>query len=498
MHPLLLPELLGLISGYLPLKEQQRCIQVCWTWNSHFSPLVWKSCTIDYEHHTKQSPIPTSALHTYAQHIRTLAFQGFVSADHFAIPCTRLETLKVVDGSNMDFRGFGADIADEVWASLARIVETNPALTTVEIAEIDRTPTEVFWKAVADHPGIRKLRFDQVRVDYEHLNDFWKACSGVKVLTLQRCRIANSNDSADALPTNFRQLQELNIENLMQPLPHTQVELLRYCPQLTSFYWRGGLIHGLARDTLLSILGSGRLPNLDSMDIMGMNLADLDTEHIIQCMSRIRKLAVYQTNFGPSSLRSLEPHFKSIEEINLLQCPLVTSANIALLLRSCSLLRVFKAEAIVSDDIKDGEVWPCHEHLDTLVLYFDLTLSDHLADCQRTFSLLSKLKALRRLNISRYVTPHGRPIVGDSQKGLQFRLDHGLGQLETLRNLTELYFDGPPQDMTLAEAHWMEEHWKALRVVRGNFNAKNVVLNREIKSFFKDTFSGHVPLPPSH
>lgn len=399
----------------------------------------------------------------------------------------------------MDFRGFEADIADEVWASLARIVETNPGLTTVEIEKIPRTPTEVFWKALADHPGIRTLRFDQVRVDNEHLEDFWKACSGVDVLTLQRCRIMNSgsNDPADALPTNFRRLQKLNIENVVQPLPHTQIELLRHCPQLTSFYWRGGIIHGLARDSLLSILGSGRLPNLDSMDIMGTNLTDLDTEHIVQCMSRVRKLAVYQTNFGPSSLRSLEPHFKSIEELNLLQCPFVTSADIALLLRSCPLLRVFKAEAIVSDDIKDGEVWPCHERLDTLVLYFDLTLSDHLADCQRTFSLLSKLKALRRLNISRYKTLRGRPIVGDPKNGLQLRLDHGLGQLRTLRHLMVLYFEGLPQNMTLADAHWMEEQWKAIRVVQGKYNAKNEI-NREIRSFFKDTFSGHVPLPPAH
>ncbi|KAF9138364.1 hypothetical protein BG015_002402, partial [Linnemannia schmuckeri] len=500
MHPLLLPELLGLISGYLALKEQQRCIQVCWTWNGFFAPLVWKSCTIDYERHTKQSPIPVSALHTYAQHMRTLAFQGFVSIDHFAIPCTRLEHLKVVDGSRLDFQGFSADIADKVWASLAKIVKMNPELTTVEIADVDSEPADVFWKALADHPGIRRLSFEHVRIDDEQLKDFWRVCSEVEVLTLRRCRISTgrANKAVDNMPTTFRRLQKLSIENLTQPLPQTQMEFLRHCPQLSSFHWRGGIIHGMARDTLLSVLGSGRLPNLDSMDIIGMNLTDLDTEHIVQCMSRVRKLTFYQTNFGPSSLRSLEPHFKSIEELNLLQCPLVTSADVALLLRYCPLLQVFKAEVIASDDIRDGEVWPCYEYLHTLVLYFNLTLADRLADCQRTFSLLSKLKALRRLNISRYRTPHGRPIVRNLKNGLQLRLDYGLGKLETLRHLEALYFEGITQDMTMTDAHWMEEHWKALRVARGTFNNKNVILNKEIGTFFKDIFSGHVPLPPSH
>ncbi|KAG0320040.1 hypothetical protein BGZ97_000877 [Linnemannia gamsii] len=496
MHPLLLPELLGLISGYLAHKEQQRCSQVCWTWNSYFSPLVWKACTVDYGCHTKHKLIPVSALHTYAPHIRVLSFQGFVSADHFAIPCTRLEHLKIVDGSRVDFKGFSTEQPREIWASLARLVSSNPDLTTVEIAEIDWIPTDVFWKAVADHPGIRKLSLDQVRVEFGHLKIFWQACSGVEVLTLQRCRISNHDDTLDTMPVMFRRLQELNVENLLQPLPHVQIELLRLCPQLSSFYWRGGAVHGLARDNLLSILGSGRLPNLDSMDIMGMNLTDLDTEHIIHCMSRVRKLAVYQTNFGPSSIRSLEPHFKSIEELNLLQCPQVTSANVALLLRSCPLLRVLKAEAISSDEIKDGDVWPCHEHLRTLVLYFDLTLADRLGECHIVFALLSKLKNLRRLNISRYLTPHGRRFLGDN-KSVQLRLDHGLGLLESLRHLEALYFDGIIQDMTMAEAQWMEEHWKALRTVRGVFT-NSAMLNREITTFFKNTISGHIPLPSSH
>ncbi|KAG0288636.1 hypothetical protein BGZ96_007595 [Linnemannia gamsii] len=492
MHPLLLPELLGLIAGYLARKEQQRCSQVCWTWNSYFSPLLWRTCTVDYELHTKHKPIPVSALHTYAPHIRVLAFQGFVSADHFTIPCTRLEHLKIVDGSRMDFKGFNTENPKDVWTSLASLVSSNPDLTTVEIAEIDWIPTDVFWKAIADHPGIRRLSLDQVRVDFLQLETFWQACSGVEVLTLQRCRISDHNDTLETMPVMFRRLQELNVENLLQPLPHVQIELLRLCPQLSTFYWRGGAIHGLARDTLLSILGSGRLPNLDSMDIMGMNLTDLDTEHIIQCMSRVRKLAVYQTNFGPSSLRSLEPHFNTIEELNLLQCPQVASANIAFLLRSCPLLRVFKAESISSDEIKD-EVWPCHERLITLALYFDLTLLDRLAECQMVFSLLSKLKSLRRLNISRYRTPHSRPILGDI-KSVRLRLDHGLGQLESLRHLEALHFDGIDQDMTMVEAQWMEEHWKALRIVRGVFT-NNPVLNKEINTFFKNTFSGHVPLP---
>lgn len=495
MHPLLLPELLGLISGYLARKEQQRCSRVCWTWNSYFSPLVWKTCTVDYEHHTNHKPIPVSALHTYAPHIRVLAFQGFVSADHFAIPCTRIEHLKVVDGSRIDFEGFNTGNLGEVWASLANLVSSNPNLTTVEIAEVDWIPSDVFWQAIADHPNIRRLSLDQVRIEFFQLRTFWLACSGVEVLTLQRCRISNHDDTLETMPVMFQRLQELNIENLLQPLPHVQIELLRLCPQLSSFYWRGGTIHGLARDTLLRILGSGRLPNLDSMDIMGMNLTDLDMEHIIQCMSRVRKLAVYQTNFGPSSLRSLEPHFQTIEELNLVQCPLVASANIAFLLRSCPLLRVFKAEAMGSDEIKD-EMWPCHEHLHTLSLYFDLTPLDRLAECQIVFSLLSKLKNLRRLNISRYRTPHSRRILGD-QRSVQLRLDHGLGQLESLRHLEALYFDGIIQDMTMAEAQWMEEHWKALRTVRGVFTI-NLVLNKEIDTFFKNAFSGHVPLPSSY
>ncbi|KAK3841784.1 MAG: hypothetical protein J3R72DRAFT_444326 [Linnemannia gamsii] len=494
MHPLLLPELLGLISDYLPVNEKRRCLQVCCTWHSFFSPQVWKSCTIDYERHSKYNL--TSSITTYGPHIRSLTFQGFIYVDHFAVAasaCTRLEHLKVVDGARMGVEGFSNNSSQmvEVWDSLALLLTNNPHLETVEIAEMHDTPKEFFWKAIAAHSGIKSLSLDQVRIEMGFLYGFWKACSGVERLTLQRCRIWDNNNTFEHLqPVMFRRLQELTIENLFQPHPHVQIELLRLAPQLTSFYWRGGLIHGLARDTLLNVLGSGRLPNLDSIDIMGMNIGDLDTEHIVQCMSRVRKLALYQTNFGPSGLRALQPHFKTVEELNLMQCPLVASSDVALILRSCPVLRVFKAETIVSDDIKDGEVWPCHEHLRTLSLYFHLTQGDTIADNQRTFLLLSKLKALRRLNISRYMSPHERTF--NIAISLQLRFDHGLAQLASLRHLEELYFDRLEQDMTMDEAKWMEHNWKALRVIRGVFN-KDLIRSKKISNFFANTFSGHVP-----
>ncbi|KAF9132551.1 hypothetical protein BGW39_011816 [Mortierella sp. 14UC] len=499
MHPLLLPELLGLISNYLPLKEKQRCLRVCWTWHSFFASHVWKSCTIDYERHSTHHLIPTSSIATYGHYIRSLVFNGFISVDHFAVAsasCTRLEDLKVVDGARVGFQGFSNNCTEleQVWASLALLLANNLNLTTVEIAEMHFTPEKVFWNAIEAHPGIKSLSLDQVRIEQGYLQEnFWKACSGLERLTLRRCRILDSNNSSPAIPVMFRRLQELNIENLFQPLPHVQIELLRLAPQLCSFYWRGGMIHGLARDTLLSVLGSGRLPNLDSIDIMGMNIGDLDGEHIVQCMSRVRRLSLYQTNFGPSSLQALQPHFKSVEELNLMQCPLITSPNIALILRSCPVLHVFKAETITSDDIKDGEVWPCHEHLHTLSLYFRLTQADRIADSQRTFLLLSKLRALRRLNISKYMSPHER--VFTIVFGLQLRLDHGLAQLASLRHLEALYFDRLAQDMAMADAEWMEHNWKALRVVRGNFNSSNPTLSQDISKFFADAFSGHVALP---
>ncbi|KAG0278681.1 hypothetical protein BGZ95_003409 [Linnemannia exigua] len=500
MHPLLLPELLGLIADYLPVNEKRRCLQVCCTWHSFFSPQVWKSCTIDYERHSKLHSIPTRSIATYGSHIRTLTFQGFITVDHFAVAsssCIRLEHLKVVDGAREGFEGFSNNSPqmDQVWDSLTLLLTNNPHLTTIEISEMHDTPSIFFWDAIAVHSGIKSLSLDQVRVEQRFLYHFWKACSGLERLTLQRCRIWDSNrEFTHYQPVMFRRLQELSIENLFQPLPHVQIELLRLAPQLCSFYWRGGRIHGLARDTLLNILGSGRLPNLDSIDIMGMNIVDLDTEHIVQCMSRVRKLALYQTNVGPSGLRALQPHFKTVEELNLMQCPLVTSSDVALILRSCPVLHIFKAETIVSDDIKDGEVWPCHEHLHTLSLYFHLTKGDTIADNQRTFVLLSKLKALRRLNISRYMSPHERTF--NIAISLQLRFDHGLAHLASLRHLEELYFDRLAQDMTMDDAKWMEHNWKALRVIRGVFNNRHATLSKEISTFFANTFSGHVPLPP--
>ncbi|KAF9911842.1 hypothetical protein EC991_002145 [Linnemannia zychae] len=498
MNPLLLPELLGLISDYIALKEKQRCLRVCWTWHNFFASQVWKSCTIDYERHSTYHPIASSSIATYGHHIRTLAFQGLISVDYFTIAsksCTQLEHLRAIDGARVGIQGFSNNRSDweQIWESLALLLANNPNLTTVDIAEMHYTPEKVFWNAIELHPSIKSLSLDQVRIEQGDLQEhFWKACGRLERLMLQRCRIWDSNNSVVVIPVIFRRLQELHIENLFYPLPHVQIELLRLAPQLCSFYWRGGMIHGLARDTLLNILGSGRLPNLDSIDIMGMNIGDLDGEHIVQCMSRVRRLSLYQTNFGSSSLQALQQHFNTIEELNLMQCPLITSSDVTLILRSCPVLRVFKAETIVSDDIKDGEIWPCHEHLHTLSLYFHLTQADRITDSRRIFLLLSKLKALQRLNISRYMSPHERVFAIASS--LQLKLDHGLAQLASLRHLEALYFDRLEQTMTMAEAEWMEQNWKALRTIRGTFNMTNPTLSKDISKFFADVFSGHVPL----
>ncbi|KAI8362154.1 hypothetical protein B0O80DRAFT_435173 [Mortierella sp. GBAus27b] len=208
-------------------------------------------------------------------------------------------------------------------------------------------------------------------------------------------------------------------------------------------------------------------PCLETLNI-AIDFEDTVLAAIIERAGNPSEIILTARLFGNHSFKQLGYHFGNLMHLDLWSC-LPTSSMVRNILSGCPRLKTLKAGNIYARDIAQGRL--CCLQLRELKICIVIEKSEQ--DLHRViFERLSTLVHLEHLQLGY----PGENELGNHH-GLQFRLDLGMGQLRSLRQLKGVSFvnDIPacrlhPQ-IGKEEAEWIVENWKNLKRIKGELNS---------------------------
>ncbi|KAG0043425.1 hypothetical protein BGZ83_011418, partial [Gryganskiella cystojenkinii] len=297
-------------------------------------------------------------------------------------------------------------------------------------------------------------------------------------------------------------LRHLTIENTSgdQAFFDRLAHRLRYCPDLSSVVWDS--FSSWSENLLkFSLFGSGLIdktiqwPSLRKLDLYCQSLTDDEiTAGILNALNGgLEDLAIQTGIFGSQALQALQDkHSGTLKRLNLFGSS-ATSATIHSILCTCPRLVYIRAHRLffmLSTMVPDDQPWVCKDlqewHVvielestyDVVCLDFDdSSYLEEQMDQEKQVSrkIFGRLAALNRISIldlgldrapSHRLHPSklSRARKLDSPPPLQLRLDWGLDQLETLRDLVLLIFDKADQSLGEDEQRWFESKFPKLRI----------------------------------
>ncbi|KAF9350619.1 hypothetical protein BGX26_011250 [Mortierella sp. AD094] len=453
---------------------------------------VWESCVVDHSKDAR-SIISADALKSHAHFIHTLTHRGLISPEHLLIRYPNLRTLRIHDNAPSYA---GADRVSycgqptammKMWLGVAALIRDTSTLTTVELSANRSVLANRVWNAIEVSSTVTTLRLSNVDIGHHQTVDFWSACATLKKLEMEHCFVWSSWRST--LPDSFPRMQEIKFRDVRLRTGNL-IRVMANSPQLLSFFWRGGRKQDWfsVREIYKGLETTTGFLSLESLDLSSGDLNDGDISQVIRGMKNpIIKLAFPKTMAGSLSLTALEPHFRTIQQLDLRDCWRLKSKDTVMLLRSCPKLISFKAGMLHASHVEEDERWACADNLTGLYVYITVCEepSQLEEESRRIFACLSKLTLLQEFDIARYGTTVDLSSGENTRQPLQFRLDRGFRQLSTLSRMRKLSFGAEAQAMTMDEGLWIKKHWRMLESIQGKFNVDSK-LNGSLRKLFRE------------
>jgi hypothetical protein len=187
-------------------------------------------------------------------------------------------------------------------------------------------------------------------------------------------------------------------------------------------------------------------------------------ERIGNCFENVPCLHLSGGEFGPRSHKALGPYFRNLVDLRFTYGD---SSVILDVLCSCPKLEILHGPVIFTSDIAEGRPWVCQQLRELKICIYDKETEQDLQPM--VFERLSTLVRLKTLDVSWAVSDGCRGGV------LEFRLDCGLGQLASLRELRTVVFYnrstfGRTQRLEMKDVEWMIDNWKRLVAIYGRLN----------------------------
>ncbi|KAF9351229.1 hypothetical protein BGX26_010722 [Mortierella sp. AD094] len=214
---------------------------------------------------------------------------------------------------------------------------------------------------------------------------------------------------------------------------------------------------------------------------------DESMANLIGQMLQLKVLKASDTQFGPLTFQAMQrdslyqyrrvSFFESIQDLQIHQCPCVTSSMIQTILESCPNLIKLSADKVTAMDIIRGREWAC-VGIRELSIYLQVS-NDNENLGRKDFSnedlevhrfVYSRLAMLTRLQKLTLTQKEGFAYY-IYKRTLQLRLEAGLELLSGLKDLQSIVFsEDPHQTMRVDEAIWITENWPELRKFAGRPN----------------------------
>ncbi|KAG0100541.1 hypothetical protein BGZ93_010864 [Podila epicladia] len=459
----LLPELLIAASKYFTAQGATAPSLVCRSWYQAFAPVIWYRLSMSSCRFFGQYQ-PLEQLARNAHHVRELIYQNHaLPAEFLSIPYANLTKLDLLCGSF---------VSGDLDVHFAQLVTVCQQLEDLAIVELDSESAPKTWQSIVSRPRLRVLNISGCSMTVNDFATLLRSLTSVKRLKLveNHCRGNGEAPLWDGLEI-LSEMDEICLDE------SSNVSLLKFCPNLRSLTWKGTTRDGnnSALDELRRMLQAGYLRQLDSLCFSRIK----DYQRLALCMDalgRIRALDLVQDIRGGHCKplwMALTRHFPTLEQLSYrsMERIAVVAKAFPVILSSCPRLTNFQATQLRPYQLINGEPWVC-SNLRTLKI--EIVINGQSMDtirCQSRaiFGRLSQLEKLTHLEIHEAggLTSAASRVYS---QGLDLRLESGLGQLWTLKNLQYLDFGYTVQNMSAEDIAWMRKHWTRLEHVEGRCN----------------------------
>ncbi|KAG0279012.1 hypothetical protein BGZ96_002104 [Linnemannia gamsii] len=336
-------------------------------------------------------------------------------------------------------------LAQEKKSLLADLLLRNPGLIHVEVYVERKSPGGSFWRALAvtepkspspattighwslgsvmspkTHPRLLTFQSLLNLHVHQHIKPFLQMCTRLESLDLDGCTIRQLYDEYYK-GLQFPRLKHVKFGRIKEWSLWSQLLFIRQCHELQTLNWRvprlGFPVQGFC-DALET-----NWQNLVSLTLPESRLSDGDLAKILTAAAPLTTLSIRRSDFGEYSFRALRRHFRTLQQLDLFQCPDLSSDMTQHILESCPLLESFEGNKLLLSDVAQGlgggrrRGWACHNlrvldvHLAghssaIMVNHQDVTVSVQWM----VYSQLAKMDNLVHLSIGGKSThPHPHP-----------------------------------------------------------------------------------------
>ncbi|KAF9320096.1 hypothetical protein BG003_007267 [Podila horticola] len=458
------PELLILVSKYFTAQGATVPSLVCHSWHQAFAPVIWHRLSMSSYRFLGQYQ-PLEQLTRNAHHVKELIYQNHALPTEFlSIPYTSLTKLHLLCGSF---------VSGDLDVHFAQLVTVCHQLEDLAIVELDSERAPKTWQSIVSRPRLRVLNVSGCSMTVNEFATLWRSFTSVKRLKLveNHCRGHSEAPLWDGLET-LSEMDEICLDE------SSNVPLLGFCPNLRSLTWQGTArdSNNSALDELHSMLQAGHLRHLENLCFSRIK----DIRRLALCLTavdRIRTLDLKQDIKGghckPLWL-ALTRHFPTLEQLsfrNTHKVPGRAVQAVQVILSSCPRLKSLQTTHLKPSDIIDGQPWIC---LGLRTLKIEIVIGGQSMntvhnESRAIFERLSRLEKLEHLEIHE---AGGLASIASRvySQGLDLRLQSGLGQLSTMKDLRYLNFGYMVQNMSAEDIAWMRKHWTRLEHVEGRCN----------------------------
>jgi hypothetical protein len=464
--PVEIPEITGMVASYLEEKDLSSCLRVSKGWRTTFLPHRWRVIRVGTKS-SKYSSIPRDSpryrfgphptdIYRYRHLIFDLSLYGDTAGlDKYHYSNVRKLTINYEYGAE--------DSEREVFLELT---EMFPLLTHLSIQMVELTSPS--WLALSVHPYITTLSLCNIEIKETDVAKFCTVCTRLTVLSMHTVDVGNRLIPDGAV---FNSLGALDIKDDVLDTEN-KLDLILRCPNLQYLSWLDytSLEDNVPPSLSPDCIQRGCWPHLQCVDI-SLPFQDTDVASLLEGIGdgcgKLAKLRLNGCFVGERGSMALRLHFATLVELCLVECPFVSSSTFRDVLCSCSRLEVLVAKSILARDIVTGGPWVCQRLRDLRICFvFGEAEQDLQQDIFERLSTFTRLERLEMYNLEH-----------ESQEAhrLEFRLANGLGQLASLKQMTEIGFGDLgtgayiPQ-LGRKEVLWMLAHWKKLRCILGTLN----------------------------
>ncbi|KFH63855.1 hypothetical protein MVEG_10548 [Podila verticillata NRRL 6337] len=444
------PEILLYVAAYFTQQDLATCTYVSRQWHQVFNPCLWKKFQISDDTLLRTSP---DILCKHAPQIRKLTLRTTADLDPFLERLTNLRILIVIGGDQ-----FGKP---ESWLQLTQLVERNPHMEWI-ILGMNRKigPPASFLRAIsASCPNLR--RYESSLCLYEDPDQIDALLGIFSQVEEAWTRYETYAVSSVARTFHFPKLAELALKDPRGLCASRQVDIICMCPNLKFLKWAVG------NDTPIPIQEFCErvplaCPKLKNLHVDGSaTLPRESVGYMLDSLKDMQELMLFRCEIGESMFRSLSRHFHSLTLLDLADSQ-TKSSMAQRILENCPNLKTVSLALLSMQEVVNGLPWRA-----TRVQHLQVDLVSLEGACRmaaggnkdsrmiplqqiRMFEQLAKLTELKRLTIGREKKLR-RP-------SLEFRVEHGLMLLKSLKKLRHLSLEGTVQDMTEEDVDWLGQN----------------------------------------